>query len=268
MSEHGTSRSSTAGGDCPQVVAVWAVPRSVSTAFEKTFSRRSDTEVVHEPFTDCYYFGPERRSRRYGDRAQCAAYDRQAAGAQLRSGAAPVSFVKDLAFQAGPYLGDEVLHRTVNTFILRHPRRVLPSLTPLKPDFTEDEFGYTALYALFQRVVRELGQPPVVVEGDVFRAHPEAVLRGYCDRVGLAFQPAMLHWPDGHIRSWSAGEAESQAKWHKTLEASRTVLPPDAPGEVVVAPERRGQYERAEEIYAELTSFALPVSAAATAVAG
>ena len=45
-------------------VVIWAVPRSVSTAFEKALSRSQGVVAVHEPFTDCYYFGPTRRSSR------------------------------------------------------------------------------------------------------------------------------------------------------------------------------------------------------------
>ncbi|MBB5940306.1 sulfotransferase-like domain-containing protein [Streptomyces zagrosensis] len=266
MSQDSALGAPDTGGRCTQVVGLWAVPRSVSTAFEKTFACRTDTDVVHEPFTDCYYFGPHRRSHRYGDLSESASYDGRAASEQVLSVAAPVVFVKDLAFQAGPYLSDDLLSRAVNTFIIRHPKRVLPSLTPLKPDFTEEEFGYTALHALFTRVVEELGHPPVVVEGDVFRRHPEAVLRHYCGRVRLPFQRSMLDWQDGRIRRWSEGEEESQAKWHKTLEASHTILPPDDDARIVVPPERRAQYERAVEIYEELTPFAVPASVSGAAL--
>ena len=31
-------------------VALWAVPRSISTAFERVFVERDDFEVLHEPF--------------------------------------------------------------------------------------------------------------------------------------------------------------------------------------------------------------------------
>lgn len=50
-----------------KTVALWASPRCVSTAFEKTFSQRSDTGIVHEPFCDVYYFSQWRISDRFGD---------------------------------------------------------------------------------------------------------------------------------------------------------------------------------------------------------
>jgi hypothetical protein len=241
-----------------QVIALWAVPRSVSTAFEKTFSRRADTQVVHEPFTDCYYFSSARRSARYGDQPHKVGCDPAAAVAAIRApSGAPLVFVKDLCFQAEPYLSEEFLGSVTNTFILRHPRVVLASLTPLKPTFSEDELGYLALDRLWHRVVDGLGQPPIVVDGEMFRARPADVLRAYCEAVGVDFEPGMLHWPDGRIREWSTDEQESQARWHRTLEGSTGILPPVPQPPVPVSAERRPAYERAEQIYRRISARAL-----------
>jgi hypothetical protein len=35
-------------------VALWSVPRSISTAFERVFVERDDFEVLHEPFSASY----------------------------------------------------------------------------------------------------------------------------------------------------------------------------------------------------------------------
>ena len=45
-------------------VALWAVPRSISTAFERVFVERGDFEVFHEPFS-AYYYSTERQSDRF-----------------------------------------------------------------------------------------------------------------------------------------------------------------------------------------------------------
>ena len=42
----------------PTRLALWAVPRSVSTAFERVFIDRDDALVLHEPFSHAYYHGP------------------------------------------------------------------------------------------------------------------------------------------------------------------------------------------------------------------
>jgi hypothetical protein len=235
-------------------IALWAAPRSVSTAFEKTFTCRADTRVVHEPFTDCYYFGHDRHSKRYGDRR--SEFTAAEVTAELLTSAAPVVFTKDLAFQAEPYLTDVLLRTFTHTFIIRHPGAVLRSLTPLKPDFTEDEYGFLALARLCRRVV-DLGRTPIVVDGDDFRRRPRAVLAAYCGAVGVTFDESMLHWENGRIREWRAGEEQSQAKWHRTLEASHRILPPDGCDPVPVPPGRTAMYRRACRIYDDMSRFAL-----------
>jgi hypothetical protein len=233
------------------------VPRSVSTAFEKTFSCRADTSIVHEPFTDCYYFGAQARSHRYGHQPAKLGFDATDAIGMIHSASAPVVFVKDLAFQAEPYLPDDFLRQATNTFIVRHPRVVLRSLRDLKPDFTEEEFGFEPLARLWRQVVDGLGQEPIVVEGDRFRESPETQLREYCRRVRLGFDARMLSWPDGRIRQWADDERESQAKWHRTLEHSNGILPPRHSGQLEVSPEEANVVERAEKIYEELREYML-----------
>ncbi len=240
-----------------RVIAAWAVPRSVSTAFEMTFVRRPGTAVVHEPFTDCYYFSRSRRSDRYGDQPHKHDRDGAWAAAQIAREPGPTVFVKDLCFQAEPYLSDEFLAAVTSTVIVRRPDAVLASLCPLKPGFTEDEFGFLALERLWRRLTDGARAEPVVVDGDVFRERPEPVLRDYCARLGLAFAPQMLHWPRGRIREWSADERESQAKWHHTLEHSTAILPPEPRRPVEVPPGFDAAYERAWRVYGEVSEYAL-----------
>ena len=47
------------------ITFMWTVPRSVSTSFERMMSARGDHEVFDEPFSQHYYYGPDRRSSRY-----------------------------------------------------------------------------------------------------------------------------------------------------------------------------------------------------------
>lgn len=237
----------------PGIVCLWATPRSVSTAFEKALSRNRAAAVVHEPFTDCYYFGPDRRSGRYGQQPAKARFVAADAWRLVEEPADEFVCVKDLAFQAEPYLTDADLAGVGNTFIVRHPKAVLRSLLRLKPDFTDDEFGFTALARLYDRVRLATGEVPLVVDGDAFRADPAGVLADYCRHTGLPFDEQMLTWPDGRIREWQPDEQLSQAKWHATLEASHGVLPPGPPADgFEVPPDRADCYRQALAIYTEL----------------
>lgn len=214
-------------------------------------SQSTDVDVLHEPYTYSYYFGPNRRSARYGDASVHADGHPLAA---MHAAGAPVLFVKELAFQAEPFVEDDIFREVHNCLMLRHPKIVLRSLLPLKPDFTEHELGFVPLHRMFDRIRRY--QPDVpVIDGTLFRQQPEPVLRCFCERVGLEYRPSMLTWEDGRLRAWRDDEAESQAKWHKTLERSHGVIPPDPPAqEFSVPPELLGMYDRALLVYTELTT--------------
>jgi hypothetical protein len=229
----------------------------VSTAFEKTFSQRSDTVVVHEPFTDCYFFSRGRKSSRYGDCEELLDYDGNQAIQKIRSSSAPIVFCKELAFQALPYINQNFLESSINTFIIRHPMEVLASMEKIEPDFPEEEFGFDELDRIWTIVTEILGQPPILVEATRFRRSPETILRRYCEKLGIEFMPQMLSWEDGKLMNWKSYEADSQAKWHNILESSTTILPPTAETKVEIHPERAAMMERAVKIYEKLSSFAL-----------
>ena len=38
-----------------KIVALWAIPRSTSTAFEWMMRQRGDMEALHEPFGEAWY---------------------------------------------------------------------------------------------------------------------------------------------------------------------------------------------------------------------
>jgi hypothetical protein len=211
-----------------------------------------DTVAVHEPFTNCYYFGSVRRSHRYGDSLSQAGYDANAALANIARADAAIVCVKDLAFQAEPYVPDHFLAAATHTLILRHPRIVMRSLLPLKPDFTEDEYGFLALRRMSHRIVATTGQYPLVIDGQELRTEPAEVVKAYCAHTSLAFSDDLLTWSDGHIREWSSDEQESQSKWHHTLELSNGILPPVGEPAFEIPADRRRMYSVALEIYDEL----------------
>ncbi len=239
-------------------ILLWGAPRCVSTAFEKTFLQRPDTVIVHEPFTDCYFFSRWRRTSHYGDREELLDYDGNQAIQKIKSNSAPIVFCKEIAFQALPYINQGFLENVINTFIIRHPMEVLASMEKVEPDFPEEEFGFDALYQIWKIVTENLGQQPVVVEGTHFRRHPETILRHYCEKIGIEFLPKMLSWEDGKIMAWQSYEAHSQIKWHKTLESSNTILPPPpTETKIEIRPEHAEMMKRAIQIYEELCSFTL-----------
>jgi hypothetical protein len=211
-------------------------------------------DVLHEPFTDCYYFGEDRQSNRYGDAPEKKEISGASVCRQILEPGGKRRFVKELCFQADPYLGDDFIRRVISAFIVRSPDAVFSSLIKLKPDFTEHEFGYTALERIWGKVSALQDKLPLLIDGDEFRAAPSRSLAAFCAMAGIAHDAKMLSWSDGRIRPWGPDEAESQAKWHNTLELSNGIIPPSPREEVPVPEERRELMCNAWRVYRDIMS--------------
>ncbi|ACY18218.1 hypothetical protein [Haliangium ochraceum] len=238
-------------------IALWTTPRAISTAFERAFMQRDDTRVVHEPFSGPYYFGPERVSARYREQPVDPAQTYAAVADALRgssespvaaaiaeasAGSGPVLFLKDMAYFLAGRMDAALLGDFQHTFLIRDPRRAVPSLHAMSLDsertgwsyFDPEEAGFRQLHELFVFATETLGQPPVVVDAADLLAAPEPMLRAYCEAVGLAFQPAMLRWPAQPVAAWTRWQG-----WHDGAQSStgftkarQSPLPDQLPREV------------------------------------
>lgn len=242
----------------PKIIVLWSTPRSVSTAFEKTFSQRSDTNIVHEPFTNCYYFSHKRVSNRYGDYSFLENYVGEVAIDAIQSqNSKPITFVKDLAFQAFYYLSDDFFNQIDNTFLMRSPQEVIASLYKLKPDFTDEEFGFYALYDLFKRKINMGEDKPIVVDATRFRNNPEEQLQKYCQLLNIQFYSEMLTWQAAPLKKWEEHERDSQKKWHEQLESSTKINQPKRQLQVEIKPEHQDLVARCCDIYQEMLAYAI-----------
>jgi hypothetical protein len=236
----------TATADRHPILALWAVPRSVSTAFERMMIERGDHVVFDEPFSRHYYFGPDKVSDRFDavlPRSRVgeivADLDRAAAGAPV--------FVKDMAYHAAAVASPELLGRMVNTFLIRDPASVLPSLARMWPDFTEEETGYGAVARLVE-LAEAAGQDPVIVDSDDLCREPARIVRAYCERVGIPFVADALSWEPGMRPEWSLW-----ADWYAATARSTGFRPPPAaPPPRLDGAHLETAYDRCAPVYEEL----------------
>ncbi|KAJ3956361.1 hypothetical protein N0V92_007089 [Colletotrichum tropicale] len=229
-------------------------PRACSTAFERVFmARRDKLACVHEPFGDAFYYGPER----IGERFENDADGREKSGFAETTYADVLSqieeagkeggkriFVKDMAQYLIPPNGGkaaivpsagkvpeagnptvlpiETLRKFQWTFLIRHPRRSIPSyyrctVPPLDKmtgfyNFMPSEAGYAELRTLFDFLVKERivdESNLLVVDADDLLDDPEAIIRAYCQHVGLDFTDNMLNWGEEDTKI----AQEKFAKW-------------------------------------------------------
>lgn len=234
------------------VIIHWSTPRSMSTLFEKVISQIKSVTTLHEPFTNDYYFGQDRKSERYGSINNTDYQD----GKTLieHPTGSQILFIKELAFQGEPYISDKDLIRCDHSLMIRHPSKVLSSLLKLKPNFTEDEFGFVALQRIHRRITNIKGEPPLLIDGDVFRNTPEESTREYTKHFSLPYSSRLLQWEDGAIRKWGEHEKNSQSVWHSTLEGSKGIIPENiSPPTIEIPTQLKGIFNTALSIYLELT---------------
>ncbi len=220
MSEAAT----TPAPDETRRIALWAVPRSVSTAFERVFVEREDAHVLHEPFSHAYYHGPERLSGRFEGDAPKPEHSYEAVVAEVAAPCeAPILFVKDMAYQARPLDDPDFYAGLTNTFLIRDPAEALLSLHRIWPDFTIEEAGFVEQAQLFDLVTGPLEQPAVVVDATDFRTDPQGIMAAYCEAVAIPHHADALRWRPGPVEIW-----QGWSGWHEAAERSAGIAPPAA----------------------------------------
>ena len=190
-----------------RVIFLWSVPRSVSTSFERMMMARGDHIVFDEPFSRSYYYGPDRRSSRFGESEPDSSAENVLRTIEQAALERPV-FVKDMAYQAAKLLDADLLGRFENSFLIRHPAATLRSLARHWPDFTDDEGGWRHLDEA-GRIADSLGQQRVVLDANILCARSAEVVEEWCERMSLPYDPDALTWEPGLQPEW-----EHWGEWH------------------------------------------------------
>lgn len=245
------------------VIALWAHPRSVSTAFLRMMVERGDVTVVHEPLVLLTDHGQvtvpavDDGETTQGAQGRTVTVRTPAALlAQLtRLGRQRPVFFKDTLEYHYQHLFDhpEQIASFTHTFIVREPARTIASHHAIKPELACHEIGYEHQYALFELVWEVTGRRPVVVSAERLLADPPAVVAAYCERVGLPYRPEALTWQPGERAEWRQNE-----RWHRDASASHTFRAPERAYAVTVDndPRLRGFYEHHLPYYERLLTYA------------
>lgn len=202
-----------------KILALWAVPRSTSTAFERMMRERGDFSVHDEPFGKSFYYSEERcNTIRYPEIEPKAEYNFSSILENLKqeNEKQPV-FLKDMSYQVMPVANQDFLSHFENTFLIRNPVKMLPSLFNNWPDFTLEETGYDELYKLFEMAKEMTGKVPVIIDSDDLVKKPKATVETYCSAVGIPFIEKSLAWeakPQPEINQWEGG-------WHGHVQSSQ-----------------------------------------------
>lgn len=146
-----------------------------------------------------------------------------------------------------------LLEDTVNVFLIRDPKQMLPSLKVQLPDADLDDTGLKRQCELFDRLC-DVGQNPVVLDARELLLDPPGVLRALCAAVDIEFSAAMLSWPAGPRPE----DGVWAPHWYHAVHRSTGFQPyrekSDFPPELV------GLYDRCRPWYENLYAHALRAS--------
>ncbi len=207
-----------------KILALWATPRSTSTAFEWMMRMRSDMTCFHEPFGEWWYQGEGARWPRIKpDSPRTPGLTFESVWHNLRAAAekGPV-FSKDFPHYIEHMWTDEFLSYFNHSFLIRDPAKVATSMYKHWPDFVLKETAFVEQHELFDRLSAQQGKPPPVIDSDDLLEDPHGIVEAYCRAVGIPFIPEALSWEPGARDevSWYDG-----GSWHGNLRMSDGLKP-------------------------------------------
>lgn len=211
----------------PHHIAMWSGPRNLSTALMRSFGNHPRVAGVMDEPLYAYYLaetGKEHPMRAEVLRSQPQNWREVVKGClefPLPDGR--WSYQKHMTHHMLPDVSRDWLGDMVNVFLVRHPRRVLTSYAKRMESIDLAGIGFVQQAELFDFVTGLTGQVPAVVDAEDIRADPEGVLRRLCVRIGLGFDAAMLHWPEG-VRASDGVWAEH---WYASVNRSTGFAAPD-----------------------------------------
>jgi hypothetical protein len=243
------------GSDGVARVAMWSGPRNISTAMMRSWENRHDAVVVDEPF---YAYYLERTGIDHPGAQEIIEQGETRWPAVVASLLAPLPTGSSVFFQKQMtlHLLDEVdrgwLGEVTNCFLIREPADVITSYVQKRPHVELDDLGFVQQTELYRWVRSNTGQDPPVLDSRDVQNHPAAVLAALCERIGVAFDEAMLSWPPGRRPSdgiWAP-------HWYGAVERSTGFAPWRAKSDVV-PPRLEAVHQQCREAYQELWELRL-----------
>ena len=257
-----------------KIEIMMTVPRTVSTAFERSMMARGDHKVFHEPWNSEYVYRKQLGSTPAAEIADAGSYsgirDLLYKYAEQKD-----VYVKDMIWAIQEdLLNDEALLSDPNvvlTLLIRDPALSIDSFFPKIYEnasvedavkITEWVFRYDALLDLAKKYREIRGEWPMIVEAEELCIDPDTVMQNYCKNAGIAYLPESLRWDQKeaaeweHTKSWHTDAAESTGFFaSKRLAKVRfSALPEEC------VPQLEAIYQKQKPYYEELRKIKDAVS--------
>ena len=239
-----------------KILALWAVPRSTSTAFEWMMRQRGDFDCLHEPFGEAWYQGEAPIWPRWkeGDKLTPGLTLESTLDDILSRAERGAVFIKDFPHYIIHMADEAFLSHFDHAFLIRDPAKTITSMYDKWPDFDEAEVGFTEQRDLFDRITAMTGQRPPVIDSDDLLEDPHTMVNRWCDSVNIPFIESALSWEPGardEVSWWDGGSFHANLRNSDGLKPQkrRYVELADTPARV------RDVHSRARPHYDHLYKF-------------
>jgi len=209
-----------------RIIAMWSGPRNLSTAMMRSFSSREDCAVVDEPFYAAYLAATGlQHPMREAVIASQPTDPCEVAAQCLETPQTPgrIFYQKHMTQHMIDGFDTGWMARVTNVFLIRAPERVLASYAAKTEQVTAADIGFIRQRELFDEVHAATGALPVVIDAADIREAPAVMLEKLCAAVGIAYDPAMLSWPQGP----HAADGVWASHWYDAVWRSTGFAPPE-----------------------------------------
>ncbi len=236
----------------PIRIAMWSGPRNLSTAMMRSFGNRADTFVSDEP----YYGAFLKASRAPHPMREVIVAAMECDWRSIASTLAgacpdrsPIWYQKHMWHHMIGPVGFDDFAGFSHAFLIRDPAAMIASYLRKREAAAFEDFGLDRQADFFAREADRLGNAPPVIDAGDLLADPEGMLTALCDRLRIAFDPAMLRWPPGRRPT----DGVWAPHWYRAVEASTSFGPPeDEP--VLLSGEAARLADRCRPFYARLAA--------------
>jgi len=198
------------------ILAIWAHPRSMSTAIERAMRHRNDCFVYHEPFLMQYYrkIGKEIPGVSMDGFDVQGSYEATRDDILKRSVNQPV-FIKDMSYHVLPMMFNDLqfASKMFNVFLVRDLRRSIASYFKQDENMTLDEIGVEAQWRHQSFLKNAIPHRTMVVGSEDIGRHPEKMMSMIWNAAGFMNDKEALDWKNRNMPT----ELENVDSWHQNL---------------------------------------------------
>ena len=189
------------------IIHLISSPRTVSTSLMYAFNNRHDTSAIDEPFYAHYLTLTDKNHPGKADvlLEMPAKLDDIFAGIMKMAQSTDHLFLKNMGHHMLG-LPLEKFKDFCNVFLIRHPRRIIQSISKILDKPVLLDIGVEQQWNCYNALT-EMGSHVVVIDSMEILKDPKRQLGKLCEEIGIPFKEEML--------TWSAGPKPIDGSWAK-----------------------------------------------------